>query len=458
MYITLPTELKAAIDIAVSQVAGNQSIMRNNAYHFFHQAITDSIRYKGLPCDYVQYDHERLRKMLGRNKRELVDSFKRNHMIAVDETAVTGLKAYGYQVYCTYLGSMDYETFYIPKISSESAHKTTEEILRQCTIDVNQAQSEILRYVTSGDYLADIQCNEEIIREYLPEVKVYSTITKQFSARTNIRRDLFLDKFYTVGFSLIKQGKKYFYMPLDMYMPLRKYRILFSYQDAVGRFNAGDIWSNRDEKGHRLHSNITNIPSRLCRYLTYQGQYFIEIDLGCAQWVFLVYCLENQHLNNLISNGTKEYGFKLNSPAYRIFKDLVCQGILYDWIQSKLNLTSRQAAKDMIFEILFGNRRLTESKKRLRELFPEIVDFLEWLKSKVSYRQIPITLQQIESGIIVDTILKILHEEGLPVLTKHDSFLIPTLYYQLSKEIIVDNLNCILGKDNYKLKTTHLSP
>ncbi len=454
MIVTLPIYLKDSIDIAVSQVSGNNRIMTDSARYFFYRTISDSIRLRGLPGCFIDYDQKMLRSMLGRNDKQLVQSFEDNGLIAVDRTAIPGLQSYSYQVDSTFLDDQ-YQSMLVPKGYDDSLEKSTAQILGDCTIDETAALQEIKSFVNSQELIDSVLRDDQIRRTTIPRVRLYSNKYQRFRRDdlTHIDTDVLLNNFATPGFSLIKHDKKYYYMPWDMFVRMRRQAVQFSYNDALSRMLHGDIHTSRDEKGNRLHSNITNMPSRLLPYINYDGQHFWEIDLSNAQWCFLVYSLENQWLDNIISKGISSYDFDFNSRDYKDFKCATGNGTLYEWFKEELALGSRDEAKVMLFEILFGTRRRSDSKEQLRKLIPTIVDYLEYLKVKHGYKTIPCTLQQTEANVIVDTILYELHKNHIPALSKHDSILLPEDYYPIGKRIVEDILDKTLGYYNTKEKS-----
>lgn len=138
------------------------------------------------------------------------------------------------------------------------------------------------------------------------------------------------------------------------------------------------------------------------------------------------------------------------------FERAVGGGYLYEWIQQELKLESREDAKEMMFEVLFGTKRKTDTKQKLRSLIPDIVDFLEDLKSEYSYKEIPITLQNVEASVMIDMVLAELHNQEIPALSKHDSILIPESYTPLCERAMCKILDSTLI--NYKTKRTYFSP
>lgn len=169
-----------------------------------------------------------------------------------------------------------------------------------------------------------------------------------------------------------------------------------------------------DEKGNRLHNNLTNIATPLRKALTYKGKTIVQCDLKNSQPL-----LFRIHLNSYPHIPQEELDKYL---------DVVCNIGFYEFFAEKLkvNLTdkNRTEFKKKIFGgVLFDRNRknLSKYEKVFKEEFPIIFYCMRDMK-KEDYKNIPIALQKLESKFIFHCVDKLSKEnENIELLTIHDS-------------------------------------
>lgn len=126
------------------------------------------------------------------------------------------------------------------------------------------------------------------------------------------------------------------------------------------------------------------------------------------------------------------------------FQSLVKEGTLYDFIQLKFQgkykerppqlgfrFKDRNSTKKEVLFMLYHNPSDSKRSARIKkpyqhfvELFPAQGNVLNLIKSK-DYKDAPRLLQRIESYLFLEKIAKPLIQQGIPVLTIHDSIVIP---------------------------------
>jgi hypothetical protein len=131
-----------------------------------------------------------------------------------------------------------------------------------------------------------------------------------------------------------------------------------------------------------------------------------QIDLGNSQFALLASTLPSE----------------LVHPTTVEFKEAAATGVLYELVQSKLNLPSRKRAKQTTFELLFSSHKnRSEDLSKMRVEFPEVMEYIDTFKIENGHKKFSISLQKIESELFIDNILKQLSSLSLGCLTKHDS-------------------------------------
>lgn len=233
--------------------------------------------------------------------------------------------------------------------------------------------------------------------------------------------------------------------------------------------NGNFYMSHNPETDGRFHSNITGFPKKFRRFLRYDEEKMVEIDISASVPTFLYYLLTNYkssniHINNIINKKIyyNHYMLVKNSACIDIkeiqeFGEKILKGELYNIYRPKLeefyvlDETYHQWQFNEFFypESSFKNYykiprptkpTLTESKTVLlsmlnsksgvfeleelgfRSLFPTIFDFLKTFK-KPCHRNFSFLILQTESYFMLNIIARRINNKfkrKLPFLTLHD--------------------------------------
>ncbi len=155
------------------------------------------------------------------------------------------------------------------------------------------------------------------------------------------------------------------------------------------------------------------------------------------------------------------------------FRELVLSGKLYEFICYSLHgqfldnetdrFSSREMTKAEVLHMMYHNplEKYSPAKdvfKSFKELFPEVAEVIELLKSK-DYRDCPVLLQKIEANIILKRICKSINEKNpaIPLFTIHDSILTTEEHLDTIKSTIHKVYQDLLG-DAPKLACKALDP
>lgn len=168
---------------------------------------------------------------------------------------------------------------------------------------------------------------------------------------------------------------------------------------------------------YRLHTPITALKTELTKFI--KG-FDAETDISNSQLLFL-YCLM---IDNNISI----------SDDVKLFGELVSNGNFYEYFLEQWNITypikrkeyKRDDIKEKCLSILYCNEFLnnnTNESKLFQKLFPNVFEFiLSKKKGKNGASNFAIE-QQRNEALFMLPIAKNLIDYGIPILTKHDSFL-----------------------------------
>lgn len=165
-----------------------------------------------------------------------------------------------------------------------------------------------------------------------------------------------------------------------------------------------------DQKGFRLHNNLTNLASPLRALLVGSNGLLSQIDIKCSQPTFLA--LKTSKIESIDLE-----------ERQRILK--ICEeGIFYEYLFEKEAIDSslRKDFKTRVFsELLFNKnyKRTTEVEALFKKKFPSIFRYIVESKED-NYKDFPIMLQRQESEFIFSVVSKLKH---LEVFTVHDSII-----------------------------------
>ncbi len=218
-----------------------------------------------------------------------------------------------------------------------------------------------------------------------------------------------------------------------------------------------DYYASRNSTNNRLDTNLTNLKSDFIKkgYIKFQGENLVDIDLNNSQPCLLAYLLSDidrmRGAFPSLSFCYKYPSFDSSSPDLALFIDLAGQGTVYDHI-CDLTGWNRPLAKNIFIRTMFSKAGWHSAyKKRLKELFPSVINWMDEFKiSNGDHTQLAIMLQKIEAEIFISDIYYSLKKEGYVVFTKHDSILCKAS----QKAEVQKKMEGILNRYgfNYKLK------
>ncbi len=256
-----------------------------------------------------------------------------------------------------------------------------------------------------------------------------------------------------------------------------------------------------DDNVYRLHTNLTNMPSRIRNAVTYDGQKLISIDIKNSQpylstillsrsfWIEQKNGQNNKNslsvlfdelqigvLPSISNKSTNKLNIKsinlshndsyimlgdihktLVSNGFSDFINLVVKGRLYEYLEEQFSIhlgetfATRKEVKTAVFQVLFTDNRFlgqkeAKPKKLFKELFPEVYEVFRKIKSKDS-TLLPRLLQSIESYLIIDVISKRISKEypNAPLFTIHDSISTTAEYVDVVENIMLEELCIAIG-------------
>lgn len=180
---------------------------------------------------------------------------------------------------------------------------------------------------------------------------------------------------------------------------------------AIDKFKNKDFFLYTDDFGKRVHTNITNLKSILRKYLFYNNEKLVNIDISNSQPLLLIPSIFSIRCT-----------FDINTERDLVYyKHLVEHGELYSYLMEQAGETDRAVFKEKFFrETFFGKK----TSKLFCRLFPTIAMELLKIKSK-NYRNLARMMQRTESKLMITKICgRIMREyPNVFISTIHDSIL-----------------------------------
>ncbi|WP_312286405.1 hypothetical protein [Chryseobacterium gleum] len=233
---------------------------------------------------------------------------------------------------------------------------------------------------------------------------------------------------------------------------------------------------------NRLHTNFTNMPSKLRPFISYKGENIVSLDIKNSQPYFMVLLLErfnNVRIRNIISNvyNKSNMGIMLQKlkettsskefqEEFSIVKEWILTGIFYEELENlfpdivpnnvgkfrkffyngdkeiselKIYDNKRDLMKKVTLQILYTP--LTKPSKEyqiFKKHFPLLCSCIEIFKTQLSYKQFPQLLQHIEADCILNIVTVELAKQypEMPLWTIHDSICTTVSWFKIMKETV----------------------
>jgi len=234
--------------------------------------------------------------------------------------------------------------------------------------------------------------------------------------------------------------QKHKYFMYDMYAQMIQDRTYFFHPDKTTG---------------RVYHNIANLPRVLRQYIYHHsGQHLMQVDIANSQPFLFIkllkeYWLRKGKLPYFISQSTSDISniypqFPLYPPYVltispslpkdvQLYIDLAKKGVLYEHLMEKFGIEqtkeNRDAFKKEFFHRIFYSKINPDWQhdyaKKFKIHFPNVYEAVQWYK-KDDYRQLPISLQTVESNLMISKACKrAIYELGddVFIITLHDSII-----------------------------------
>ncbi|SFW90971.1 hypothetical protein [Chitinophaga sancti] len=205
-----------------------------------------------------------------------------------------------------------------------------------------------------------------------------------------------------------------------------------------------DFKITRPDGDSRIYSPLTSIKREHRKYITLNGKQLIGLDVVGCQMLLSSIAVENYFTNTYD-------GVELPDDMV-YYRQLAEAGMLYEKlaeaeVKTSLLTKDRTAYKQRLYKGFFfskNSKRLNKIQQAFKSLFPSVFDTIVNIKASNEYNSWAITLQKVESVLMLDLISKQLIDKGIQFLNLHDGLYFSTIEdLKVGEEILI---NCF--KDN----------
>ena len=218
--------------------------------------------------------------------------------------------------------------------------------------------------------------------------------------------------------------------------PRKRLRLLRTRTTRAAEALAGGRASfRRDATAGRLHTPITNLPSYLRSCLRLDGSNdLVHLDIHTCQPYLILKLARDVEVHP--GRHPRMGGRRLLSPDVEV----------HEWMGKEIGL-SRQEAKGAFIKMLFQiNWVKSASKNLFQARFPAIAQLLFVMKLG-DHRGLAEALQAYEAHAIIELVSTRFAKEEIPLLTIHDSVIVPANHEQRATAIIREELTAFVGTE-----------
>lgn len=412
--ITLPKELRDDI-----KAVGLDKTKQSHAFKFVHLLLRDSYHSHENYISYSSKSQNFIIKVFDKNYNQWLRPLKDAEIIICDNRySNANNKSFYFAINPKYFtGEANFDS--LPIIESEvykdvikhidydyeSIKEYVEGDLSELTIDIAKLEAitlQIVRDISIKDFRVNEQINRELFELFVQHGKgLYSYFTSKAKA---------IEKAKELGKIIVKSNQKIYMVDEVEFINVKKKSMATYYMDSINRMKAKMYRFGINGTNNRLDHNLTNMPTVLVDEICKDNN-LMQLDLSNSQFAILCLILKNE----------------LDTDDFKAFKELACSGQLYESMQEKLGLKSRDEAKVTMFELLFSSHNnKSEGKAKLKEFYPSVIDWIDNYKAQNGYEAFSVMLQLKESEIFIQKLWNTIKEKGFFCISRHDSLIYKT--------------------------------
>lgn len=293
--------------------------------------------------------------------------------------------------------------------------------LNNLVFDEAGAKQRLVQYINEKEYQKDseVLIGQDVQETFFKKILVYNSKDQRFDLVRNETRQFVLDNYFNNSNVLINRKDKFFYISLEQYHKIKQYNVIYSHAELLLKFKYKKFNNTKLTK-ERLYSLFSRMPNIYMPFLSYaNGVKLSECgrDIVNSHLAFFSILLQSDD-NDLFNFATKQ-GFNFNDESSQLFFELCGTGKIYEYLENQLGITRDKAKKRLLICL---NSKYGDTK--VKNLFPNIADFLTAYKKRNGYKSINEALVSAESKTVLRDVLNGYMEQNEEeyLLTKHDEF------------------------------------
>jgi len=339
------------------------------------------------------------------------------------------------------------------------------------------------------NYLKGVRCNKiKLHPDYQKTNKIYKTIKRKSPVKTPVIQ--LLDFYFNDKIEINPAYKiciKHIYDTIHEGITNDNELQILKNKIGIWLLNINDIennqyWYKKSTTNWRYNSNITNNPKIFKKYLKYNNESLVQVDVKCSQVYILssilnydffksnnqlsFYQIMNTLLNDKLINDIKSYMFSplmfarcekrkylgkdeiiiKDHHEFQKFRDAPFQEDFYSHLfelehgVSPTDSQRKSIKKDIMYVLFQSNRKhreLVEGVRLLKKFYPYVNQFILKIMDGIGKRNFSLLLQRVESYLILDCVVPEFYRRfpAAPIFTIHD---------------------CIITTEKYKLELTNV--
>jgi hypothetical protein len=274
------------------------------------------------------------------------------------------------------------------------------------------------------------------------------------------------------GKELLYYKDKFIIANKEQFTSIANHNLSVNYKWQVKSFLPEKFNFRRNKNTLRVYSKLSSLPTALLPFLRINGQYILQADLKCSQFVLFANLI-NYYINH---SGVELIALFKKKQAKTFISGLVCvfekhkdefpdEGLnttnpteneyntndiykfmvdcllhdFYGIIKSELSLPQREHGKGIAFRTVFSKPKpQNELVRQFRHIYPTVISIINDFKDKYGYNQFAVGLQRVEAVIFIDKIWQKAKQAGINCFTRHDSLVFPVNKRKEVEQIITE--------------------
>jgi hypothetical protein len=190
----------------------------------------------------------------------------------------------------------------------------------------------------------------------------------------------------------------------------------------------------------RVHTNVANLPAQFRRYMRLDGRELDSVDINTSQPLLLALLLKKQAREEEADRPQAVCDTYCDDGLTDYLAHCL-DGTVYDRLAGKTGY-NRDEVKPLFLAVAYGHPDHMDTKvgRAMRSLYPAVFDAIVDLNYRLGHGGLPRLMQTLESQVMIGRVAARLVRENpeMPLLTVHDSILVPVEFVPVVQTVIAE--------------------